>query len=242
MRESLESQLVGGRSATEVVRIENTVRRSLGPNSEFNHSLLKLLEEKGFSHAPRFLGIDEKGREILTFMEGEVPHGEINWTDDQLVKVVQILKDFHDATVGSELAKGKEVVCHNDIAPWNTVLENDVPMAFLDFDDVAPGNRVDDLAYLLWTFLKLGSNVPADVQANKIQKLSQVYGFTDIHKLIDAILEQQEKILAKREELATNAPDKEAREFSASKVGAIRSEIEWVKRNRSVLEGGSSQS
>ncbi|MDP3778529.1 MAG: phosphotransferase [bacterium] len=235
--ESPESLLVGGRTATEVVRIENTVRRSVGPNSEFNHALLKLLEEKNFGHAPRFLGTDEKGREILTFMEGEVPHGEMSWTDDQLLKVIQMLKDFHDATAGSELAQGKEVVCHNDIAPWNTILENDTPTAFIDFDDVAPGNRADDLAYLLWTFLKLGSDVPADVQAERIRKLSEVYGFTDKHKLIDAILEQQEKILAKREELAKNAPDREAREFSASRIDVIRAEIEWVKTNRNILEG-----
>jgi tRNA A-37 threonylcarbamoyl transferase component Bud32 len=235
--ESLESLLVGGRTATEVVRIENTVRRSVGPNSEFNHALLKLLKEKSFGHAPRFLGIDEKGREILTFMEGEVSHREMIWTDDQLVKVVQMLKDFHDATAGSELAKGKEVVCHNDIAPWNTILENDVPTAFIDFDDVAPGNRADDLAYLLWTFLELGSDVSADVQAKKIGKLCEIYGFTDKHKLVDAILEQQEKILAKREELAKSASDQEAREFSASRIDVIRSEIEWVKANRNVLEG-----
>ena len=237
--ESLESLLVGGRTATEVVRIENTVRRSVGPNSEFNHALLKLLEEKSFGHAPRFLGIDEKGREILTFMDGEVSHGEMNWTDDQLAKVVQMLKDFHDATAGSELAKGKEVVCHNDIAPWNTIIENDVPTAFIDFDDVAPGNRADDLAYLLWTFLELGSDVPADVQAKKIQKLCEIYGFTDKRKLVDAILDQQEKILSKREELAKSAETQEAREFSASRIDAIRSEIEWVKANRSVLEATS---
>ena len=91
-RNPSESLLAGGRTATEVVRIGNTVRRSVGPNSEFKHALLKLLEEKSFAHAPRFLGIDEKGREILTFMEGEVPHGEMSWTDDQLVKVVQMLK------------------------------------------------------------------------------------------------------------------------------------------------------
>jgi Ser/Thr protein kinase RdoA (MazF antagonist) len=230
------TQLVVGRTATEVVRIENTVRRSVGPNSNFSHALLKLLEEKGFGHAPRFLGIDEKGREILTFMEGEVHHGEMNWTDDQLIKVVQMLKDFHDATAGSELTEGSEVVCHNDIAPWNTILENDVPIAFIDFDDVSPGNRADDLAYLIWTFLELGSEGPASVQAKKIQKISEAYGFSDNRKLIDAILEQQEKILAKREKLAKNAPDQEAREFSASRLDIIRSEIDWVKANRNILE------
>ena len=236
MNESLESQLVAGRTATEVVRIENTVRRSVGPNSNFSHALLKLLEEKGFGHAPRFLGIDEKGREILTFMEGEVHHGEMNWTDDQLIKVVQMLKDFHDATAGSELTEGSEVVCHNDIAPWNTVLENDEPIAFIDFDDVSPGNRADDLAYLIWTFLELGSEVPGSVQAKKIQRISDAYGFSDKRRLIDAILEQQDKILGKREELAKNAPDQEAREFSASRLDIIRSEMEWVKANRNILE------
>lgn len=237
MNESLESLLLGGRTATKVVRIKNTVRRSIGPNSEFNHALLKLLEEKGFGHAPRFLGIDKKGREILTFIKGEASHKKMDWTDDQLIKIAHMLKDFHDSTAGSKLAGGKEVVCHNDIAPWNTILENNVPTAFIDFDDSAPGNRVDDLAYFLWTFLELGSDVPADIPADKIRKLCEVYGFTDKHKLIDAILEQQEKILAKREMLAKNGENQESREFSASRMNIIRSEIKWVKANRNILEG-----
>lgn len=239
MNESLESQLVVGKTATEVVRIDNTVRRSVGSNSEFSHAVLKLLEAKGYGHAPRFLGIDEKGREILTFMAGEVHHGEMNWTDAQLIKVVQMLKDFHDATAGSELTEGSEVVCHNDVAPWNTILENEVPIAFIDFDDVSPGNRADDLAYMIWTFLELGSEVSGSVQAKRIQTISEGYGFSDRRKLIDAVLEQQERILAKREQLAKDAPDQEAREFSACRLDIIRSEIGWVKANRNILEGGS---
>lgn len=234
---SYESVLVGGRTATEIVRIGNTVRRPIGPHSEFTHTLLKLLEEKSFNHSPRFLGIDKKGREILTFMEGEVSHGERIWTDDQLVTTAQMLKSFHDATAGSELAGEKEVVCHNDIAPWNTILKNNVPTAFIDFDDVSPGNRIDDFAYFLWTFLELGSGVSADIQANKIRILCEAYGLVADNKLVSAILEQQEKILAKREMLAKNATDQEAREFSASKVDIIHSEIEWVKANRSALIG-----
>jgi hypothetical protein len=35
------------------------------------HQLLLHLEKKGFAGSPRFLGLDEQGREILTFLEGE---------------------------------------------------------------------------------------------------------------------------------------------------------------------------
>jgi thiamine kinase-like enzyme len=236
INESYESPLLGGRTATEVVRIENTVRRPLGPHSEFAHALLRLLEGKKFDHAPQFLGIDDKGREILTFMEGKVPHEEMNWTDDQLVKVVQMIKGFHDATAGNELAGGKEVVCHNDIAPWNTILENDIPTAFIDFDDSAPGNRVDDLAYFLWTFLGIGNDVSPHIHAIRIRKLCDVYGFTEGFKLVDAILEQQERIVVRREMLAKYSTEVERREFSASRLDRIRWEIEWVKANRSILE------
>ena len=231
-----ESSLLGGRTSAEVVRIGNTVRRIVGPNSKFSHDLLKLLEDEGFNYAPRFLGLDEQGREILTFMEGDVPHQEINWTDNQLIKIVQIIKEFHDATAGNKLAGTKEVVCHNDIAPWNTVLYNNMPVAFIDFDEATPGNRVDDIAYFLWTFLELGNNTPADRQADKIKMLGEAYGFSDGPKLVDAILAQQNKILVKRQNLVRNAIDQGIKEFSASKVTQIHSEIEWTKINRKVLE------
>lgn len=231
-----EVPLSGGRSALGVVRIGDTVHRPIGSRVEFTHALLKLLEEKGYTAAPRFLGIDENGREILSFIEGMVPHGEIQWTNDQLIKIVQMMRDFHDATAGSQLAGDKEVVCHNDIAPWNTVLENNIPKAFIDFDEAAPGNRVDDLAYFLWTFLKIGSDVSPDIQARKMRTLCSAYGYTYGANVVDAILEQQKKILSKREILTRIDSDQTVREFSESRATMIRSEIEWVKAHRSMLE------
>ncbi len=236
MNEHQELPLAGGRATEGVVRIGETVRRPIGSHSVFTHALLKRLEEKRIVSVPRFLGVDEKGREILTFIAGEVPHGDIMWTNDQLLKAVRILRAFHDATAGSELAGDQEVVCHNDLGPWNIVLKNGDPIAFIDYDDATPGKRVDDLAYFLWTFLELGADVSPKEQASRMQILCDAYGYMDISKLLDAILEQQAKILAKRQEWAQTAASLEAREFSAKKIPEIQAEMKWVQTHRATLE------
>lgn len=232
-----ESLLSGGRTAAKVVRIGNTVRRSCGPRSEFTHALLNLLEQQNYSYAPRFLGIDENNGEILTFIDGDVPHGEMQWTHDQLIKAVKMMGAFHDETAGSDLAGNSEVICHNDCAPWNTVMKDGMPVAFIDFDDAAPGKRVDDIAYFLWTFLEIGSDVPVDIQAAKMRMLCDAYGYTGSGTLlVDALLEQQKKILFMRKMLAEHAQDQESREFSKTKAAQILLEIEWVQKNRAIIE------
>lgn len=231
-----ESPLPAGRTAIGVVRIGDTVRRPMGPHAGFTHALLKLLEQKGFSYAPRLLGVDEKGREILSFIEGEVLHGRRDWTDGELKKIVRMIKEFHDATAGTELSGEKEVVCHNDLAPWNIVLDKDTPVAFIDYEDAAPGSRVDDLGYCMWTFLELGNSTPADIQARRMKMLSDAYGLQDRARLVAAIYKQEERILAKRESLARNASRKEDREFSKERVLSIRSDIKWLLSHRSTLE------
>jgi len=56
------------------VRVGDTVRRQ--PGREFVRELLGFLERSGWGGAPRFLGVDEQGREILTFVDGYVPWQE----------------------------------------------------------------------------------------------------------------------------------------------------------------------
>jgi hypothetical protein len=54
-----------------VVRIGNTVRRIPGEWTSSVHALLKHLRTRGFLSAPEVLGFDEKGRESLSFIEGD---------------------------------------------------------------------------------------------------------------------------------------------------------------------------
>ena len=64
--ERLEGGNIGG-----AVRAGNTVRRAAGPWTPAVHALLAHLADKGFTGAPRPLGFDAQGREVLTFLEGE---------------------------------------------------------------------------------------------------------------------------------------------------------------------------
>lgn len=230
-----EFLLTGGRSAVEVVRIGETIHRSIGSNPEFSHKLLALLEQKNFKGAPKYIGLDDKGREILTYIDGVVPKGEHKWTMEQMIKVVKMMREFHDASAGNELSGNSEVVCHNDLAPWNVVLKNDSPVALIDFDEVSPGNRVDDLAYFLWTFLDLGNDTPVDTQIGRIKILCDQYGYSDGSKLVEAILDQQNRILEKRKLLAKESHSKEDREFSVEAIPRIQQEIKWTENNGDLI-------
>ncbi len=114
-----EQPLLGGRQTPGVVRVGRTVRRPPGKNTGLVRKLLRHLEAAGFDGAPRFLGMDEQGREILTFVEGEVPHdyGSNSPSDAKLANVARLIRHFHDATAGSALAAGAEIVAHNELGP-----------------------------------------------------------------------------------------------------------------------------
>jgi hypothetical protein len=65
-----ETPLVGGRVTVGVVRVGETVRRPTLANRTLQHDLLTHLEHRQFSVTPRFLGIDEIGRGILSYLPG----------------------------------------------------------------------------------------------------------------------------------------------------------------------------
>jgi hypothetical protein len=68
-----EEPLAGGvDNAGAVVRVDDTVRRPGGPAAAQVRLFLTHLHEVGFTGAPRFRGLDEHGREILDYLDGDV--------------------------------------------------------------------------------------------------------------------------------------------------------------------------
>jgi aminoglycoside phosphotransferase len=179
-----------GRVTAGVVRIGGTVRRPPNSNSAFVRLLLAHLHEQGFDAAPLSLGVDEEGREVFSFLEGEVPPDlDSGHSDARLAAAARLIRGYHAATAGSSLAGAEEVVCHGDLSPCNVVFRDGEPAALIDFDTAAPGARSRDLGYALFLWLNLGTDGPSPgEQARRIIVFCNAYGVESDRQMIDAIL------------------------------------------------------
>ena len=109
MPDAREVLLQGGyTNAGRVTRVGDTVRRPWRPTSPATKALLEHLERVGFDGAPRFLGVDDRGREMLSFVPGEaaiepVPAGRSR--DEALVSVAELLRRYHDAVASFDATR-----------------------------------------------------------------------------------------------------------------------------------------
>lgn len=166
-----EVELPGG-LVNKVVRVGDTVRRTMAWDRTIAHQLLRHLEKGGFEGAPRFLGLDPLGREILTYLPSDLECDADGFSDDQLTAAAALLRSFHEATLdfAPVVKAGAEVLCHNDWTPANTVFRGTMPYGMVDFDTVAPGTRLWDVSYSAWTWLDLSDPAfSADEQLRRLE-------------------------------------------------------------------------
>lgn len=210
---SADEPLTGG-TVTPVVRVGDTVRRATGPWSPAVHALLRHLADRGFPGAPRFLGLDDRGREILTYLPGEVtvdgPPAGLH-TSAALRGAAELLRAFHDASIGLTgpapddwqlqvgAPVGGPVICHNDVGPYNAVYRGGRPVAFIDWDFAAPGPREWDVAYALWRFVPLYDDAacarlgwPVVPRGPRIARFLDAYGLDRPADLAELVLRRMD--------------------------------------------------
>jgi hypothetical protein len=207
-----EVELTGG-NLSKVTRLGDTVRRPSGPWTTMVHRLLEHLRARGFALGPEPLGIDASGREVLSFIPGDTmqehPWPEWVWSDALLVEAVDALAalhaavaDFRPTFVESRLGTwplgDDEIVCHNDLAPYNCVFDNGHLVGIIDWDVVCPGRPTWDLAFLAWHWVPL--HPPGEELAwrtdeecrRRLRLLADAYGLTDRPGFVELILARVE--------------------------------------------------
>lgn len=130
------------------------------------HELLNYVRARGVIWVPQSIGINQEGKHVLTYLEGEVPHDtpEWLWEESILLEAARKLRQWHDASEGFigknsvwllENEEEQEVICHNDFAPYNCVFRDKQLTGVIDFDVCSPGSRLWDIAYSVYRFVPL---------------------------------------------------------------------------------------
>jgi Ser/Thr protein kinase RdoA (MazF antagonist) len=165
-------ELTGG-NVNEVVRIGDTVRRTAGPWTPTIHALLAWVRAQGVGAVPTPLGLDAQGREVLGYLDGETAGWPVPawvWEPGTASDAGMLLRSWHDATRGFSLAgatwrspthEPADVICLNDVAPYNMVHDGERLVGLIDVDMASPGPRVWDLAYLAYRICGWCEDMPA---------------------------------------------------------------------------------
>lgn len=182
---SEEIPLGGGASREGVVRRGDSVRRPSSPATALVREVLLHLERAGFDAAPRWLGMDEHGREILSWIDGDTftdrgrmhpyvgdPPERVTFSDEQVAAAMRLLRRYHETF-------DARVVCHGDYGPWNLVWRHGWPVAMIDFDDAHAADPAEDVAYALRTFVSYGfAAVEPEVLVRRTETALAAYGRT----------------------------------------------------------------
>ncbi|MFB4318547.1 phosphotransferase [Actinomadura sp. 21ATH] len=199
MAVNVEVPLSGGDVTEGVVRVGETVRRPCGAHSPAVHGLLRHLEGVGFDGAPRVLGIDELGREVLSWVPGEAPGRPLPAyavTDEALRGVAVLLRRFHEAVAsyeapagapweagGSGLDREPEIIGHCDVTPENVVFRGGVPVGLIDFDLARPTTRLYDVVTTLRHWAPIADPADRDWRLGQVDVGQRVRSFCDAYGL-----------------------------------------------------------
>jgi len=230
--------ILEGGDVNLVVRVGDTVRRPTGAWSPAVHALLQHFESVGFDGTPRFLGIDEQGREVLSYVEGEAALAPAPSGDDAVEQLGRLVRRAHDAQAGFvdpgawvESHPGS-VICFHDYFPPNVIFRDGLPIALIDWDLARPGEPADDVAMAAawWAPLRPDAEAerwgfPLHRRGHRLRLLCDGYGLEERGDIV-------ERYLARRRENV----EQFRRSGDAQRFRRARSGVRWLEEHRKELE------
>lgn len=189
-----EVRLAGGNVGGAVL-VGDTVRRATGPWTPAVHALLDYLATR-LPHVPRVLGIDEQGREMLSYLPGRVIDVTIEPLSlGQVDSLVRWTRSFHDVVAGFTHpgpwryfpVAHPTLIGHNDIAPYNACFDGDDVVGVFDWDLSGPTTALMELAFIAWNCVPLWSDIGAEKAAARLKVIAAGYGAFDARTILHAV-------------------------------------------------------
>ena len=208
--------------------------------------------------------MDEKGNEVLTYLEGEVladpawqPGQPTPWpswaqSNDALAATGRLLRELH-AAAGTfrpsdpvwkqydwPVLVDEEIVCHGDIGPHNTVYQDGLPVAFIDWDSVRPDLPLIEFGNAAWRFVPFGDEryfaasgfrkVPS--LADRLALFATAYGVTDRGQVLWALQHSMQRSVETFRQWPLNAAG------AALALRFVAGQLEWLAANSDGLVAG----
>ena len=176
-------ELTGGNASGSVIRVGNTVRKPWIDNTPVVQDYLFTLRSHGID-VPWPLGRDESGRQSVEYIEGTLAIDQMPLETDDLRRIGQMIRRIHHVSESVPIpdpegrtmllpADNPNLMCHNDLAPWNLVIGD--RWVFIDWDGAGPSTRLWDLAYAAQAFGMLNEGEPVVAAALRLSAFVDGY-------------------------------------------------------------------
>jgi|GEM_PF-883245 len=126
---------------------------------------------------------------MLEYIPGETAYGQPPLTVNELKRLGGLIRQFHDAVESFVPPPDAQwdvaippdqcqLVCHNDLAPWNLVRDGD-RWVFIDWDGAGPASRLWDLGYAAHGFVPLHAGNNPVLDSPRLRALADGYGLDE---------------------------------------------------------------
>ncbi|NYF59930.1 phosphotransferase [Micromonospora purpureochromogenes] len=159
------------------------------------HDLLDYLAPR-VPHVPTVLGLDDLGRESLTYLPGRVVDIDTELlTDEQVASVVGWTRGFHAAVAGFTHPgpwryfpmPSPTLIGHNDIAPYNVCFDGNELVGVFDWDLAGPSTPLFELAFIAWNCVPLWRDIGPQAAARRLTVIASTYSGFHPRQILRAV-------------------------------------------------------